>query len=95
MKDENYSTTETVRTYPHLDEAVEMGTSPILEAMESTRGQLDRALRTGTAREKERAHAALTAYRRAFDLYRRLIDLRYEAAGAVVSNIRGGTAINQ
>jgi hypothetical protein len=95
MKDENRSAIATIHTYPLLDAAVETGTSPILQAIESTRGKLDGAFRTGTARERERARAALVAYARALDLYRRLIDLRNEAAGAATSNMRGETAISQ
>jgi hypothetical protein len=76
----------TAYTYPHLDAAVETGRDPVVERMESTRDQLERAFRNSTGREKERARAALLAYQRALDLYRRLIDL---------SNMRGGTAISQ
>jgi hypothetical protein len=95
MRDETSSGTLAEHTYPYMDAAVETGTSPILEAIESTRSKLDHALRTGTTREKERARAALVAYERALDLYRRLLELRYETAGAPASNMRAGTAITQ
>jgi hypothetical protein len=76
MTDEIRSETTAARVYPHLDAAVEMGTSPILQRMENTRRELDRTLRTAAGRDKERARAALLAYNRTLDLYRRLLELR-------------------
>jgi hypothetical protein len=84
---------ETVQTYPHIDAAVEAGTSAVVERMEGTRRALERTLRAGSGRERDRARAALLAYERALDLYRRLIELRDAAARAEASNMRGGTAI--
>jgi hypothetical protein len=76
MTEEIRSEPTAARVYPHLDAAVEMGTSPILQRLENTRRELERTLRTAAGRDKERARAALLAYNRTLELYHRLLDLR-------------------
>jgi hypothetical protein len=81
------------RRYPQLDAALETKDPTIVARMEKTRAGMDRLSRTGTAREKERARAALGAYGRALELYRHLIGLRDETL-RTVSNMRNGAAIS-
>ena len=81
------------RRYPHLDAAIESRNPSIVARMEKTRAAIDRLSRTGTAREKERARAALRAYGRALELYRHLVELR-DGTLRTVSNMRNGAAIS-
>lgn len=81
------------RRYPQMDGALETMNPSIVACMEETRAGMDRLSRTGTAREKERARAALRAYGRALELYRHLIELRDETL-RTVSNMRNGAAIS-
>lgn len=66
----------TWRRYPRLDAALETETPAVLERFEASRSEIDRLFRGGTGRERDRARAALLAYRRALELYYYLAELR-------------------
>lgn len=72
--------------YPHLDAAIETDTPAVLASIEKTCRELDRLLQAGTERERERARAALVAYRCALELYHQLVDLRDQALRTAISN---------
>ncbi|HWR49882.1 MAG TPA: hypothetical protein VN428_02175 [Bryobacteraceae bacterium] len=67
------------RVYPSIDKALESEEPAVMARIEKTCRELDRIARTGHGRESERAKAALTAYGRALDLFRRLVELRDKA----------------
>jgi hypothetical protein len=80
--------------YPHLDAAIEAENPAVLASIGKTCAEIDRLLRAGTERERERARAALVAYGRALELYHHLTDLRDEALRKT-SNMRGGSPITE
>jgi len=83
------------RQYPNLDASIETEGSPVIANIERTRNELVRTSQSGTAREKERARAVLTAYNRVLELYRRLVSLQDLARRASASNMRAGATIKQ
>jgi hypothetical protein len=67
------------REYPAIDKALESDDPPVMPKIEKTCRELDRIAGAGNSRDAERAKAALVAYGRALDLFRRLTDLRDKA----------------
>jgi hypothetical protein len=67
------------RHYPHLDAAVEAANPYVLASIRKTQTDIDRLLRNGTEREKERARLVRLAYTRAVALYDELAELRNQS----------------
>jgi hypothetical protein len=70
------STEASWRRYPNLEAAIDSESPAVVAEVESTRAEIESVSRTGGPREKERARTALTAFDRALDLYRHLLQLR-------------------
>jgi hypothetical protein len=65
------------RHFPQFEKVFDSGQmTPMLEKIQSTCSQLDGVIQNGTAEEKLRAQAAMTAYGRALELFRQLAELR-------------------
>ena len=65
------------RHFPQVERTFEPGQlTATLERIEHTCRQLDTVIKTGTAEEKTRAQAAMTAYGRTLELLRQLSDIR-------------------
>lgn len=69
-----------LRHFPQFEKIFDAGQMPaMLDKIQNTCKQLDAVLQTGTAAEKARAQAAMTAYGRALELLKQLAEMR-EAA---------------
>jgi len=69
------------RRFPQFQKIFDSGQmAPMLERIQGTCKQLDLIIQTGTAEEKARAQAAMTAYGRALGLFKELGEIR-DAAG--------------
>ena len=72
MADEKYW-----RHFPQFEKMFDSGELPAtLEKIQKTCKQLDSVLQTGTAEEKARAQAAMTAYGRALELLNQVAEMR-------------------
>ena len=60
------------RSFPHLEGVLQAERPPLIEKMAETCRKLDVIIKTGSAQEKQRAQAAMTAYARTLELYRRV-----------------------
>jgi hypothetical protein len=83
------------RQYPRLDAVIEVGNFPVIAQIERTWNEAVRLSQSGAAREQERARTVMAAYGRVLELYRRLVELRDQAPGTSISNLRGEAAIRQ
>lgn len=65
------------RRFPQFEKMFDSGQLPaMLEKIQSTCKQLDTFVQTGTAEEKARAQAAMTAYGRALELLKQLSEMK-------------------
>jgi len=65
------------RRFPQFEKIFDYGQMPaMLEKIQNTCKQLDAVIQTGTAEEKARAQAAMTAYGRALELLKQLAEMR-------------------
>ena len=74
------------RSFPLLEKLLAQEQPPLLDRIKATCNQLDGILKSGSPQEKARAQDAMTAYARALELYRELVDRRNEAL-AQASNL--------
>jgi hypothetical protein len=76
-KEANLADEKDSRHFPQLEKVFDSGQmTPMLEKIQSTCKLLDGVIQNGTAEEKLRAQAAMTAYGRALELFRQLAELR-------------------
>ena len=76
MADEKYW-----RQFPQFEKIFDAGQLPAtLEKIQNTCKQLDSVLQKGTAEEKVRAQAAMTAYGRALELLKQVGEMRESSA---------------
>ena len=68
------------RVFPQFEALLATVSPELLGKIETTCRQLDALAQNGTAQEKERAQSALAAYARTLELYKRLAELRNDAA---------------
>lgn len=67
------------RSFPALEKALQQERPPLLDRIRATCGTLDEILKSGSPQEKARAQSAMTAYTRALELYRELVNRRDDA----------------
>jgi hypothetical protein len=72
--------------FPRFEKLLEVEQPELLLKMESSCRQLDGILKTGSPQDQSRAQAAMTAYLRTLELYRRLAELRDQTFAAASNN---------
>lgn len=64
------------RSFPAIEKAVEGDSGPLMQKIEKTCRRLNEFITTGGQAERTRAQAAMGAYGRSLDLYRKLVEMR-------------------
>lgn len=64
------------RSFPQFEKAVDGDAQALIAKIEKTVRRLDEFVRTGDAAEQTRAKAAMAAYGRTMDLYRKLLEMK-------------------